>query len=260
VSRLVTLHAWRVPGTALPRALWRMAVDRRRLAGTDGVSFAKLLGTGRDLAFGPAAADPTRWAAVVGWDDPAAADRFDDSPVGQAWQAVASAHCRLALRPLTSRGRWAGHEPFQPDPRPVQPDPRPVQPDPRPVQPDPRSVQPAAHDGPVLVLTRARLRPAQAARFWRTIPSVARTLPDAPGLLAAFGFGEAPLGWQGTVSVWRATADLVGFAYRRPEHRAVVAATPVRRWYAEELFARFAVLGIAGDRGVLGWVGRDDPG
>jgi hypothetical protein len=86
---------------------------------------------------------------------------------------------------------------------------------------------------------------------------VASVLPGAPGLLAAFGAGEAPLGWQGTVSVRRNAADLVGFAYRQPEHRAAVAATPVRRWYAEELFARFAVLDIAGDRDVVGWTGGD---
>jgi hypothetical protein len=94
--------------------------------------------------------------------------------------------------------------------------------------------------------------------FWRAIPGVAATLPAAPGLLAAFGVGEAPLGWQGTVSVWRGTTDLVGFAYGRSEHREAVAATPVRRWYAEELFARFMVLDVDGDRDVLGWNGRDD--
>jgi hypothetical protein len=211
-----------------------MALDRRRLRRTPGVSFAKLLGTGRDLRFGAAAADPTRWAAIIAWDDVAAAGRFDASPVGRAWATIATARCRLALRPLTSRGAWAGRAPFE--------------------------AAPDRGDGPVLVLTRARLRPAQAAAFWRTIPDVAGALPGAPGLLAAFGIGEAPLGWQGTVSVWRDPADLVGFAYRRPEHRAAVTATPVRRWYAEELFARFTVLDVEGDRDVLGWTGRDDRG
>jgi hypothetical protein len=67
------------------------------------------------------------------------------------------------------------------------------------------------------------------------------------------GFGEAPIGWQGTVSLWRSAADLTAFAYRHPVHRAVIARTPTDRWYAEELFARFAVLGISGDRDVLGW-------
>ena len=92
-------------------------------------------------------------------------------------------------------------------------------------------------------LTRARLRPAKALTFWRAVPPVAAELHRAPGLLARFGVGEAPLGWQGTVSVWRGATDLTRFAYRQPEHRAVVARTPADRWYAENLFARFAVRG-----------------
>lgn len=80
-----------------------------------------------------------------------------------------------------------------------------------------------------------------------------RELAAAPGLLARFGIGEAPIGWQGTVSVWRSATDLTAFAYRQPEHRAAIARTPTDRWYAEELFARFAVRHISGDRSVLGW-------
>jgi hypothetical protein len=60
-------------------------------------------------------------------------------------------------------------------------------------------------------------------------------------------------GWQGTVSLWRSAADLTAFAYRQPEHRAVIERTPADRWYAEDLFARFAVLDVGGDRDVLGW-------
>jgi hypothetical protein len=233
VTGVVTLHVWRVPRSVLPRVLWRMAVDPRRLRRTPGVSFAKLLGTGRDLRFGPGDGDPGRWAALIVWDDPRAADGFDATPVGRAWATLAAGQCRLTLRPLSSRGSWSGREPFRPG----------------------GDGDRANSDAPTVVLTRARLRLARAARFWRTIPKVAATLPGTPGLLAAFGVGEAPLGWQGTVSVWRAPADLVGFAYRRPEHRAVVTATPEARWYAEELFARFAVLGVDGDRTVLGWRG-----
>nr|WP_205862504.1 monooxygenase [Planosporangium thailandense] len=281
---MITLHVWRVPQTALPQALWRMATDRQRLRRTRGVEFAKLLGTGRDLRFGPGAADPTRWAAVIAWNDPDAAGRFDDSAVGRAWGALATARCRVALRAVRSRGVWAGRAPFDVD-RPSGPDgvDRPSGPDgvDRPSGPDgvdrpsgPDGVDrpggdaarpdgdapgPGGHaDGPVLVLTRARLRPTRAVTFWRAIPAVEATLAGAPGLLAAFGIGEAPLGWQGTVSVWRAATDVTGFAYGRTEHRAVVTATPVRRWYAEELFARFTVLHVDGDRDVLGWKEGED--
>ena len=72
-------------------------------------------------------------------------------------------------------------------------------------------------------------------------------------MICAFGVGEAPVGFQGTISLWRSAADVVRFAYRQPEHAAVVASTHRQRWYAEELFARFHVLDIAGDREVIGW-------
>ena len=111
----------------------------------------------------------------------------------------------------------------------------------------------------MLALTRARLRARRAATFWRAIPPVAAALRDAPGLLARFGVGEAPLGWQGTVSVWRDPTDLVAFAYRHPEHRAAIMRTPTEGWYAEELFARFEVRDVVGDRSVLGWVADGGP-
>jgi hypothetical protein len=83
---------------------------------------------------------------------------------------------------------------------------------------------------------------------------VAAGLAGRDGLLAAFGIGEAPIGWQGTVSVWRQPADLLRFAYRHPQHRRAIEHTATTGWYAEELFARFAVTEVVGDTGVIGWV------
>lgn len=216
----VWLDVWRVPAVRIPGALWRMAIDPRRLRRTPGVRFAKLLGTGRGNGFGPMRTDLTRWAAVTVTDG--------TPPAFSRWAALAAASCRLVLRPISSRGTWSGRTPFEPEPD--------------------------AGEGPVLALTRARLRPAKAVTFWRAIAPVARALPETPGLLTAFGIGEAPLGWQGTVSVWRGHPDLVRFAYRHPEHRRAIARTPTANWYAEELFARFTVLDIQGDTGVIGWV------
>jgi hypothetical protein len=217
---LVTLDVWRVPRRHLGAALLRMARDPRRIRKIPGVRFAKLLGTGTGITFGPGDADLTRYAAVVVWDgEPGRID---------GWDRIAEGSARVEMSPLTSRGTWSGVAPFD-------------------VPPSGRT------DGPVLALTRARLRPVKALRFWRAVPPVARELAEAPGLLARFGIGEAPIGWQGTVSVWRSAADLTAFAYRQPEHRAVIARTPTDKWYAEDLFARFAVRGISGDRTVLNW-------
>jgi hypothetical protein len=220
---LVALHVWRVPRWAVGAALLRMARDRRRLRALPGVRFAKLLGTGSGATFGPGDADLTRYAAVVVWDGSAEPEEVD-----RGWARIAVRKARLDLSPLASRGRWSRTAPFGEPTR-------------------------GRADGPVLALTRARLRPSKALTFWRAVPPVTRELAGAPGLLATFGVGEAPIGWQGTVSMWRSTADLTAFAYRQPEHRAVIARTTTDRWYAEDLFARFAVRDVSGDRDVLGW-------
>jgi hypothetical protein len=217
----VSLHVWRIPAARIPAALGRMAKDPGRLRRTPGVSFVKLLGTARGSRFGPIRIDPTRWAAVTVADEP---------PAFPHWARIATASCRLDLHPLFSRGSWAGQQPF------------------------PLGAAATVQAGPVLALTRARLRPTRAVTFWRAIGPVAAALTHSPGLLATFGIGEAPVGWQGTVSVWRSATDLVRFAYRHPEHRRAIDRTATVNWYAEELFARFAVRDVQGDTEVIGWV------
>jgi hypothetical protein len=222
----VSLHVWRVPRRRLGAAFLRMARDPRAVRSQPGVRFAKLLGTSTGDTFGAGDADLTRWAAVV------VADRVPEFP---AWDRISTAKVTVEMSPLHSRGTWAKQRPFEPS-----------------VKDKP--------DGMVLAMTRARLRPVKALTFWRAVPPVVAELDAAPGLLARIGIGEAPIGWQGTITVWRGATDLTGFAYRQPEHRAVIARTPTDKWYAEDLFARFAVRRITGDRTVLGWVEKGDQG
>jgi hypothetical protein len=60
-------------------------------------------------------------------------------------------------------------------------------------------------------------------------------------LLTAIGIGEAPIGLQGTFSLWKSAADLRTFAYKGEAHTKAIADTEKFQWYAEELFARFSV-------------------
>jgi hypothetical protein len=217
---LVRLHVWRVPRRRLGAAFLRMARDPRRVRALPGVTFAKFLGTSRGVTFRPGEADLTRYAAVT----------VSSSPVAlPEWDALATSSAVVSLTPLHSVGTWSGRSPFAP-------------------------FAPDKPDGMVLALTRARLRPRRALTFYNAVPPVVAELDRAPGLLARFGVGEAPIGWQGTVTVWRGAADLRDFAYRQPGHRAVIDRTPTDKWYAEDLFARFAVRDITGDRAVLGWI------
>jgi hypothetical protein len=222
VPALVTLHLWRVPTSAVPRAVARMALDRGPVRRAPGLRFAKLLGTGDGRTFTARDADPRRWGLLATWATADDAARFDSSSrTTSAWRRLADEELRLELVPTSARGRWSGRAPFG-EPRPRR------------------------DAGPVAAITRARLRPSRAASFWRAVPPVSADLRTSPGLRAAVGIGEAPVGLQGTLSVWDSAASLRAFAHRGAAHTDVVRRTAEARWYAEELFARFAVVGCEG--------------
>jgi hypothetical protein len=218
MAGVVTMHVWRVTARRVPWALGAVALDRRRIRALAGVRFAKLLGTSRGFAVSDA--DLTRWALLVSWASREAAGAFESTPVSRRWGAASRESWQAVLRPLASRGTWSGRTPF--------------------------AGSPARWDGPVAAITRARLAPRRVVAFWRAVPPVAADLTRRPGLCVAFGVGEAPLGVQGTFSVWRDATELRGYAYDGTAHRDAIRMTAARRWYAEELFARFAVLSASG--------------
>ena len=221
MAPLVTMHLWGAPTRAVPRAVLHMATDRRAVARAPGLRFAKLLGTGSGRTFTVRDADPRRWGLLAVWADESAADAFERGPVPTAWRRFADEQWTARLEPLAARGRWSRREPFaRPEPRPWP--------------------------GPVAAVTRAWLVLRRAARFWAAVPPVSADLYRAPGLRLALGIGEAPVGLQGTFSVWDSAAALNGFAYGRAPHAAVVERTAREGWYAEELFARFAVRSASG--------------
>ncbi len=222
---LVTLHVWGVGARAVPAAVARMALDRPLLA-RGPARFWKLLGTGTGRTFTARDADPRHWGLLATWHRPEDAEDFESSTTARAWGRLAGERLRVALRPVASRGTWAGRAPFG-DPAPTRPDP----------------------EAPVASITRARITARKNPAFWRAVPPVSTDLHQVPGLRLALGIGEAPVGLQGTFSLWSGADALSAFAHRRAAHTEVVRRTATEGWYAEELFARFAVLGVEGTHG-----------
>jgi hypothetical protein len=250
VPDLVTLHLWGVPDRRVPQAVLRMALDRGRLRRVPGLRFAKLLGTGDGRTFTLRDADRNHWGLLASWDSAAHAAAFETGAVPRAWERIATERLRIDLRPLASRGTWSGRDAFGSPTAPVSPGhqvppPARVTPAAWPALATPAAAAPA-YDGPVGAITRARIRPRHWRRFWRAVPPVSADLHQYDGLRLAVGIGEAPVGLQGTFSLWHSARALEDFAYRGAPHAEVIRRTREIGWYAEELFARFAVLDIAG--------------
>jgi hypothetical protein len=218
---VVSLHIWGVPTPRIPTAVTRMARDRRPLRTMPGVRFAKLLGTGSARTFTPRDADSHHWGVLACWADESGPARFERSGVAAGWERIADESAIWVMRPLASKGRWAGQEPFG-------------------------NPAPTRWDGPVAAITRGRVKPRMWRTFWSAVPPVALDVRTGGGLTFALGIGEAPVGLQGTFSTWTDGAAMTDFAYRRAPHRAVIDQTHRLDWYSEELFARFALLRAGG--------------
>lgn len=222
MSPVVEMRVWRVPRSRLLPALGRVALQRFTLRNTRGLHFAKLLGTGSGRTFTPSDADPEHWALLTVFTDTDTAAEFAvRSRQLIAWRRSAVEELYVRMRPLSSTGCWSGRTPFEVNDQ-------------------------TRWDGPVAAITRARIKFRMSRHFWSAVPPVVTDLTSQPGLMCAFGIGEAPIGLQGTFSLWRSNRSLSQFAYRGSPHRAAIAATEQLDWYAEELFARFAVLDVSG--------------
>ena len=214
---MIVAYFWRIKPAAIPFAIIAMAIDRFFLKADKNVSFHKSLGTGKGETFTPSDANALQWGLGAVIED---IDTFDSSPVIKRWRKGSVSEFRAVLEPISSHGKWAGKEPFD------------------------ATVK--DWDGQVAAITRARIKWSQNFRFWKSVPPVTVSLKSAPGLVAAIGIGEAPIGLQGTFSLWESAAAIREFAYKGAAHQKAIADTSAYNWYSEELFARFAVREVRG--------------
>ncbi|GGL72208.1 hypothetical protein GCM10010840_07890 [Deinococcus aerolatus] len=221
-EQVVTLTVNRYAPADRRAGMRRMATDHAHLRGLPGLTFYRLLGTGRGSTLS-LSVDLGRWARFAVWQSRTAFDLFEDSPWRCQEREQVADTTTLLLSPLRWHGRWAGQEPLGP---PV--------------------VNAAADHQPIAVLTRAVIRPSRLAAFWRAVPGTQVFLPDQPGLVSAMGLGEWPVLQQATFSVWQDQSSMRAYAYHGQAHRHAIARTRQEHWYSEELFARFTVQEVRG--------------
>jgi hypothetical protein len=218
----VVVYFFTLPHKSIPFAFLSMAIDRMRSRKFTGISFSKLLGTGSGQTFTPSDAVLTRWGMVVAIDENRI-EAFDQSSIITNWRKRSTSEFRAVLSPLSSHGLWAKKNPFD-------------------------FIAPLSNpDAQIAALTRARIKWNKNFIFWKSVPPVVIDLHSNPGLQAAIGIGEAPIGLQGTFSLWKSASALRDFAYKGKAHQVAIAQTQSIRWYSEELFARFEVLELRGE-------------
>jgi len=218
---ITTIYFWRIRAIFIPLAIIFMAINKIQLKRLSGVTFIKLLGTGKGESFTPRDADPFRWGMLITVSENQI-DMLDKSFVVKSWQKICISEYRVLLKPISSHGFWSGKQPF--------------------------AVDKFEWAGKIAAVTRARIVWRKNLIFWRAVPPVTESLHRSPGLLNAIGIGEAPIGLQGTFSIWQDAASLRDFAYKGQAHSEAIRATSANQWYSEELFARFAVIQ---ERGLL---------
>ena len=217
---ITVIYFWQIKRVDIPFALFRMAIDRTILRRTKGVTFAKMLGCGKGETFTPTDADPTRWGCLVVIPESQFVE-LDNSRTIKAWRNKSVSEFRVVLDPIAATGMWSKQKPFQ-------------------------SSAPTDFEGQVVAITRARIKASQTMRFFKSVPPVTASLHSSPGLISTIGIGEAPIGLQGTFSLWESMQAIKDFAYKGAAHQKAIAQTAEFDWYAEELFARFAVREIRG--------------
>lgn len=222
VEKVTVAYFFTVESKSIPFAFLSMALDRVRSRKFTGISFSKLLGTGSGKTFTPTDADLSRWGMIVVIERDRL-EEFDNSSIVVNWRKRATSEFRVVLSPISSHGLWAKVNPFD-FTKPI-----------------------SSPDVQVAAITRARIKWQKNFTFWGAVPPVVTDLHNSPGLIAAIGIGEAPIGLQGTFSLWASAGALRDFAYKGQAHQVAIAQTEKIGWYSEELFARFEVLDIRGE-------------
>ncbi|TXF90088.1 hypothetical protein FUA23_07560 [Neolewinella aurantiaca] len=195
------------------------------LAGTEGLLFGRLMGSGADNGFG---LKPNFgvYAFMGHWQDRAAADRFFAAhPWWRGNEKQLHESATFYLEATMTHGEWGGQKPFVP--------------------------QPDKHDSaaPVAVITRATIRARKLADFWRYVPQTSASVYEHPERKLSIGVGEYPVFMQATFSLWTSGKAMRDFAYKSKHHAEVVKLTRERGWYKEEMFTRFKVLEVKGKWG-----------
>jgi heme-degrading monooxygenase HmoA len=184
------------------------------LRNVDGLSFYKLMGSGKGKGFNPYP-DWSVYCLLQVWDSEVHAHAFfSKATIMKAYAKHTQEMYTLYMKNLASHGTWSGKNPFV-----------------KTADLDP------AH--PMAIITRASIKWNFLFRFWRYVPKSHEAIDDNKGLIFTKGIGEIPLLQMATFSLWKDFESVKAFAYNSAQHKEAIKLTRALEWYSEEQFSRF---------------------
>lgn len=218
----VTLSLFRFESTFA--RLWAFAMmgfARPAMARIPGLSFWKLCGSGTGEGFTPKP-NLSVYAILCVWPDRDTANaRIESARIFRRYRSRAEESYTLYLSPIASRGAWSGVSPFKADGTPPK--------------------------GPLAAMTRATIKPHILSNFWGRVPDISAVIGQDPNVVFKIGIGEVPFLHQVTFSIWPDTQTMAAFARDvSGPHAQAIQAVRDGKWFREELYARFRILGDAG--------------
>ena len=225
-----TLTILRYRKRFIPFALLAMAFFRLPLWLNKKISFYKLMGCGKNGTFDKKP-DWQQWGILTVIKPGMALPKLESNgillqlygPVIAKWIKLFNCETwTIILEPIEGHGQWDGKKVFGELPLKTE------------------------YEGPIAILTRATIRLSRLKNFWKHVDAVASQMAGAKGFICSLGIGEMPWIKQATFSIWQSKADMKDFAYQLKDHAEVIRLTRQEKWYSEDMFVRFTIIGSAG--------------
>ncbi|RYD69338.1 MAG: DUF3291 domain-containing protein [Sphingobacteriales bacterium] len=199
-----------------------MAVHHLPLLFNKNISFYKLMGSGKNGTFDKTP-DWQQWSILCVSHKLIANDKPVYGSFIKNWYRFFGCELfTMILEPTEGHGTWDGKKAFG-------------------------ELKPKSdYDGRIAVLTRATIRINKLKYFWQNVAPVAKKMSTANGFIFSAGIGEVPWIKQATFSVWKNKESMLAFAYGMKEHAEVIQKTRKQKWYSEDMFTRFKIIGNDG--------------
>jgi len=204
-----------------------MQFAHKGLAKANGLSFYRLLGSGKGRGFNPLP-DWSVYSLLQVWDSEEDAQIFfKSSDLIKQYKSHSDELFTLYMKSISAGGTWVGKNPFKKG----------------------ADLNPEL---PIAVITRATIKWNWLLRFWKYVPTSEEGLEGNEGLIYTKGVGEIPIVQMATFSLWKDFESVKKFAYNSKQHQEAIRKTRQNEWYSEELFARFQPYKSTGT-----WGGKD---